>query len=60
MNTKKRVLYKRFDDYDRQGIIKCLDREIFSKFLVRSQFWSSKSGSQIFQDDQLGKLRNKP
>ena len=29
MNTKKRVLYKPFDDYDRQCIIKCLDREIF-------------------------------
>ena len=60
MNTKKRVLYKPFDDYDRQCIIKCLDREIFSKFSVRAQFWSSKSGSQIFLNDQLGKRRNKP
>ena len=60
MNTKKRGLYKPFDDYDRHCVIKCLDREIFSKFCVRSQFWSSKSGSQIFLDDQLGNLRNKP
>ena len=40
MNTKKRVLYKPFDDYDRQCIIKCLDKEVFSKFTVRAQFWS--------------------